>query len=333
MNINNLLPWQPHDYQQITHALLSGSQAIIMHGIQGIGKRSLAQEIIRYLLCTNKTAEGYACGSCRSCILHINNNHPDIFTIADEEGNKIKVDVIKKLLHESLSTTPSISNTKVVYIPDFQLITKQGANGLLKTLEEPSQSLVFIIVVDEISSVLPTILSRCIKINLKKPNTLQVEDYLSKTVETEPINHFWHKYFYNAPLVSPLFSDEQLQLITNCLLTPSINNILKTTEEFDGKKISFAAFIDFMYKWISELTQCLIISQDQSQKSINTPAKLNKSIFAQYSMENLLNKLSIDKLLNLQDDLHIFKEFLQHPLNYRLQIENILFNYQQCFCK
>ncbi len=317
-----LLSWQDKDYSNIIKTLNNGNQAILLYGAAGIGKRILAQEVLRYLLCLSPEQD-FACGKCRSCILHDNENHPDFYIVADEENNTIKLDVLKKLLNGSLATTPSIALKKVVYIPNFEQISKQGANSLLKTLEEPQSSIVFVMVINEKSIVLPTILSRCVKISLHKPTTQQFKEYLANQGQ-ESINHseFWYKYFYNAPLALPILSDEQLNIILNCLLKPTISNIFAASSEFDGKKVSFAIFIDFFYKWLCYITQKNALPDANTQ-----------GIFAQYDISNLISKSQIDKLFDLQDKLQIFTNFLYHPINYKLHIENILFNYQQCFNK
>lgn len=315
-----ILSWQNRDYSNIINTIINGNQAILLHGVAGIGKRILAQEVLRYLLCLSPEQD-FACGKCRSCILHNVGNHPDIYVVADEENSTIKLEVLKKLLHESLSTTPNIAHKKIVYIPNFEQISKQGANSLLKTLEEPQSSIIFVMVVNEKTIVLPTILSRCVKISLHKPTTQQFKEYLSNQDQENIHNsEFWYKYFYNAPLATPILSDKQLEIILNCLMKPTINNIFAVSNEFDGKKVSFAIFIDFFYKWL-----CYIV-----EKSL-TPDANKQGMFAKHDVSPLISKSKIDKLFDLQDRLQIFTNFLHHPINQKLHVENILFRYQQCF--
>ena len=314
-----LLPWHYQNYQQAINIINNNNPSILLYGTSGIGKRLLAQEIINYLLCTNPQNNLSACNQCHSCTVHNSNNHQDIYTITTEEGN-VKLDIIKYHLSNSLITTPKIATKKIVYIPYFEQITLAGANALLKTLEEPITNLVFIIVTDNITSVIPTILSRCIKLKITSPSTEEANQFLQKNTSNVDFNNFWFNYFGQAPIFSPTLDEEQLELITSCLLKPSISNIFKTSAEFDGKKISFSVFIDFFYKWISYLMQ---------RKTSQT----DDGIFHKYDQQlnQILSKMNIEKMFNLQDDLMVFNGFLQHPLNFKLQIENILFKYQQCF--
>jgi DNA polymerase-3 subunit delta' len=316
---NMLYHWQIKDYSSIIKTINHGNQIILLFGDQGIGKKILAQELIKYLLCT-MPAQNLPCGQCKSCILYINNNNPDFYIITDE-NSKIKLEVLKELLHKSLVNKPSIAQKKIVFIPDFAQISKQGANSLLKTLEEPQLSTIFIMIAQEKSLVLPTILSRCVTIRVHKPDIKEVQDYLKNYPQPENDNYnFWYKYFYQAPLASAILSNEQLNLIISCLLKPTITNIFATSSEFDGKKISFAIFVDFFYKWLCDLMQ----------QSIQ-PSQTKDGLFTQYDRNELISKVNINKLFDLQDKLHIFTDFLNHPINNKLHIENILFNYQQCF--
>lgn len=298
--------YQQQNYDHIINSIDNyGHQIFLLYGSVLTNQEELAISIIKYLLCSNPQ-QNLACNHCSSCILNNNHNHPDLLKILANSGdNFVKIEILKKMLTLALPTTPQIAKKKIVYIPNFAQISEQGANCLLKTLEEPTPSTVFIIVTTETNIVLPTILSRCIKIKIEHSQQLTNQQQSNQ----QPIN------------------SDALDIIKNCMIKPSISNIFATSNHFDGKKNSFALFIDFFYKWLCYLMTTTIVSTSETDQ---ITLELNYD-FNTYDIKPLISKVNLNKLFDLQDKLSIFNNYLQHPLNYKLQVENILFNYQQCF--
>ena len=102
-------------------------------GEEGIGKKLIAKEFAKMLLCTYE--EQKYCDHCKSCIGFNSNNNPD-FYIIEPDGNSIKIDQIRQM-QEEIYTKPIISNKKVYIIDNADTMTKEAQNCLLKTLEEP----------------------------------------------------------------------------------------------------------------------------------------------------------------------------------------------------
>lgn len=132
-------------------------------GSSGIGKKLFATEFAKVILCESNDD---ACNSCSSCVKFNSGNHPDLAVIDTDDGKSIKIDQVRNL-QEQIAEKPIISNKKVYIINNSDLMTTEAQNCLLKTLEEPPEYAVIILVLSNESKLLTTIKSRCTKISFK----------------------------------------------------------------------------------------------------------------------------------------------------------------------
>lgn len=139
---------------QITHSYL-------MIGIQGIGKKLLAKEYAKVILDSNDII-----------------NNPDFLCI-EPDGNSIKIEQIRNLQKE-IQEKPIISNKKVYIIDDADLMTKEAQNCLLKTLEEPPEFAVIILIGSNENAFLPTIKSRCMILHFNRLSDTEIKSYLQE---------------------------------------------------------------------------------------------------------------------------------------------------------
>lgn len=149
--------------------------ALLFYGPEAIGKRLLAQEFARALLCLGDPAESRPCGRCESCRLLPfaggNTAHPDYLYLdpdTDEKQEKkklkiISVDQIRGLTGQA-AFGPVLSSHKVCIINEADTMNAEAANSLLKLLEEPPEGWLFILIASSVSRLLPTILSRVIRV-------------------------------------------------------------------------------------------------------------------------------------------------------------------------
>lgn len=133
-------------------------------GPDGIGKSIFAKDFAKMLLCMS---EQKACNNCSSCIKFDSNNHPDFVIINSDDGKSIKINQIR-IMQEQIAEKPIISNRKVYIIDDSDLMTVEAQNCLLKTLEEPPEYAIIILVLSNENKLLNTIKSRCTKIVFHK---------------------------------------------------------------------------------------------------------------------------------------------------------------------
>lgn len=144
----------------------------LFSGTEGIGKLLVAKEFSRMILCHTKNDQ---C-TCKSCITFDGNNHPD-FTIINEDGSdNIKVETIRNLT-EKVYEKPILSEKKVYIINDCDKMTVEAQNCLLKTLEEPPEFVVIILITANENLIINTIKSRCMIIKFHGIEDIDLINY------------------------------------------------------------------------------------------------------------------------------------------------------------
>lgn len=153
------------------------SHAYLISGAEGSGKNMLANAFAAALLCSEGGTE--PCGKCKSCIQAESGNHPDIFHITHEK-TVISVNDIREQLNSNVGIRPYSSEYKVFIVDEAELMNDAAQNALLKTLEEPPEYVVIILLSTSEEALLPTIRSRCILLNSRPLPKETVSRFLSK---------------------------------------------------------------------------------------------------------------------------------------------------------
>ena len=156
------LPWQEAQWQSVVAALKSGRSphGIMLRGEPGTGKGQFALALAQYLLCEKPVADT-ACGRCKACQLNAVSTHPDLVVIEPEEQDKaIKVDQVRSVV-DFVSKKAQMDGYRVVVLCPAEAMNVNAANALLKSLEEPGENTLLILVSHQISGVLATVRSRC----------------------------------------------------------------------------------------------------------------------------------------------------------------------------
>lgn len=143
-------------------------------GPDGIGKKEIAKEFAKMILCQTKKEN---C-SCKSCISFDNGNNPD-FKMIQEDGNYIKIGQIRELI-EKIYEKPIESDKKVYIIDNSDKMNPEAQNALLKTLEEPPEYIVLILITSNADNILNTVKSRCIKVTFEKLSNEEIKDILNE---------------------------------------------------------------------------------------------------------------------------------------------------------
>ena len=149
------------------------SHSYLFLGTAGIGKKEIAKEFAKMILCLN---EKKYCNHCKSCIEFDSNNNPD-FQMVEPDGNSIKIEQIRQMQRKIIEA-PIISQNKVYIINDADLMTIEAQNCLLKTLEEPPEFVTIILIGSNENNFLSTIKSRCTIIKFQDIENSQIKDYL-----------------------------------------------------------------------------------------------------------------------------------------------------------
>ena len=150
-----------HDHQkQLLSSLVQKGKlphALLFAGPRGVGKRTIAVELVKNLFCE----EGGACAMCRACRNVDSGLHPD-FTLVSGETS-IKIDELRAMMKE-VYEPPFEAPVRVVLIDNAELMTHEAANALLKTLEEPPPSNLFVLVSSREQEIPLTVRSRCMRL-------------------------------------------------------------------------------------------------------------------------------------------------------------------------
>jgi len=208
--MSELYPWQQQDYQNLLQPFLQGrlSHALILSGAKGIGKHQLAETMAHRLLCDSPLESELACGQCHSCTMLKAKTHPDLYLLEPEEKSQvIKIEQIRELISKVMLSSYS-GKFKVVLIDPAESMTMAAANSLLKTLEEPPDKTLFILVVADVSKLPITIRSRCQQINIATPALQHANSWLSEQLDTTISTEILLSLSAGAPLTAFALSNE-----------------------------------------------------------------------------------------------------------------------------
>ncbi|MBR6033979.1 MAG: DNA polymerase III subunit [Clostridia bacterium] len=269
--------------QILEEVIQSGNylHSYLFEGETGIGKILFAKEFAKYIL------------EYENDLQLDNNNHPDL-SIIEPEGNSIKIEQIR-LLQTKIIEKPIISKRKVYIIDECETMTKEAQNCLLKTLEEPPEYAIIILICSNENLLLSTIKSRCTKISFQKISN----DEMKRFVETNEL-------FKNI-------SDSMLYAINGSIgkayqikekqeLYKQLEKILENIDAYD--KIEFIKNAENLYKEKDSITDAL--------------EYINVILFKKAKAD--------DRFLNCIQHVEKAKIKLKQNANYDMTIDDMLFH-------
>ena len=160
------------------------SHAYIFSGEKGSGKMMLAEAFAAMLQCENPS-EDDACLECHSCKQALSRNNPDIIYVRREDGkNNISVDVVREQIVNDVDIKPYSSKYKIYIVDEAERMNPQAQNAILKTIEEPPEYAIIILLTANHNAFLQTILSRCVLIQMKSVDTESIKRILQTQYET-----------------------------------------------------------------------------------------------------------------------------------------------------
>ena len=183
--------------------------APLLYGPQGAGKYALADTLARSVLCGHYSDDGLPCGECVSCRLLAVGNHPDRFDIKPlEAGKAITVDQVRGLI-EQLALTPAMGQYRLGVITPAESMNINASNALLKSLEEPPDNVLLILVSHREQALLPTILSRCQKVPISVPSQATSLEWLE--VHSSSADSSLHQLALRMSSGAPLLADHYIE--------------------------------------------------------------------------------------------------------------------------
>ena len=330
-----LYPWQTESWQALQGLRGRLPHALLLKGAQGIGKLDLAFNFAQSMLCENPKADGTACLECNSCRWFEQESHPDFRLIqpdalsAAEDGEEkpggkkpsreISVDQIRDLSGFA-NLSAHCGGYRVVVIYPAEAMNNNAANSLLKTLEEPTDKLLFLLVTHKPQQLLPTILSRCLSFVVHTPTREIGAAWLAKQGVKNPEHALAQTGF--APLqaldwVESGEGAEERTILLDAIRQPGKLDALALADSL--QRSAPVHVIHCLQQWCQDMAS----------------AKLAGTVRYFPEQSDALIKLaagvSTVALLRFQKELQDARRAAFHPLNPKLFLESLLLSYRQLF--
>lgn len=235
------------------------SHAYILQGEAGSGKKMLADIFATTLECEEKGIE--PCGRCQSCKQALSGNHPDIRRIIHEKAT-IGVDDIRLQLNNDIMVKPYSRPYKVYIIDEAEKMTEQAQNAMLKTIEEPPEYAVILLLTVNAKLLLPTILSRCTQLTLRPVAKQSIQKLLQENHGIAPYMAELAADFSDGVLGRAInyassenfvvLKDEVLRLFRRIDTTP-VEELYRIVKEWAGRKTELPDFLSLMSLWYRDV--------------------------------------------------------------------------------
>lgn len=251
---------QLKEHLQNAIAMNKVSHAYIINGERNAGKEFIAKVFAMALQCEQKEAE--PCGECHSCKQALSNNQPDIIYISHEKPNTIGVEDIRAQINNDVVIKPYSSPRKIYIVNEGEKMTPQAQNALLKTLEEPPEYAVIVILTTNVEALLPTVLSRCVVLNMKPVSDALVKKYLMEQLGVPDYKAnicvaFARGNIGKAKLLASSeefekVKDEAISLVKN-INDMEIHEIVKAIKKISEYKFDVNDYLDILMAWYRDV--------------------------------------------------------------------------------
>ena len=248
--------------QHLQNAIRLGkvSHAYILSGETGSGKKMLANTFAMTLQCEQKGTD--PCLECRSCKKAVSRNHPDIIYITHEKPNSIGIEDIRTQLIEDVQIKPYCSSYKIYIVDEAEKLTLQAQNALLKTIEEPPAYAIILLLTSNMDAFLPTITSRCVKLNLRPVQESKVKDYLMEKMHLPDYQAHMDAAFSqgNIGRARKMAESDDFNLMTDQALRilkksreMELHEMVERIKELSAEKQNIEEYLDLFVMWFKDV--------------------------------------------------------------------------------
>ena len=319
-------PWLATTWSGLLAMRSRMPHAVLLAGPRGIGKLELAQAWAQSLLCERPQANGEACGECEGCHWFATGTHPDFMHLTllekEKEGEvkqatEISVEQARQAV-DFVQLSTYRAGRRIVLIEPAEALNTASANALLKVLEEPPINTVFILVSHQYRQLLPTILSRCHKLEVGLPDQSAMQDWLRQSGLDEQAL----AWASGAPLAAVAAQEAGEMEIREELLgalseTRNLDSV--ALAESWNKRVAARTWHQVSYKWLLDLLAC----------SLGGKAGFNPDYEA--ALRSLAKRASLSYLLDFVRRESESGRWVDHPLNRQMLMEAWLIEYSRIF--
>lgn len=311
------LPWHADIWAQWSQQLHDDRlpHALLITGLPGLGKRTLARALAHRLLC--EAPQGpHACGHCEACQMMAAGFHPDWHQLSPEaEGKALKIDQIREMTLQ-VQQSAQRGGHKLVLIWPAEAMNLYAANALLKTLEEPEPRTQFVLVSDQPSSLPATLRSRCQHWKVQPPPLSQGQDWLAHQLSEDQCPQQLLKAAGGRPLQALKMArpeqEQQRQLLYEAL--DRLTRDAEVTEVASQlKSLPLADCLDSLQNWLADSLRYTLFAEAGVQDVRQLPL---------YQQWHAL--MSVRQRIKLDLDCRQARLGLKQNPNPELFIENLL---------
>lgn len=339
----NIIQLHKEAWDQLNARRSQLPHALLISGQRGIGKFELAQRFADSLLCEKPTETMEACGVCPACGWQAQGNHPDFRllqpdALGESEGEgsessgkkkpsqQITIDQVRAL-DDFLHVGTHRQGVRIVLIHPAEAMNRSTANSLLKSLEEPIASTLFILVSDEYDRLLPTIRSRCQSLPIPQPTAQRSEEWLVQAGVKEAAR--WLALAGGSPLLAvELGSSEERELVDALIaelsrgrtIDPlSAATALDRVVKAEKRPAPLKRLIEWSQKWLYDLT---LVSEGLPQRYFLSHSSV---------LQKLAQSTRTAQLLAFNRKTLQYRMQCEQPLNSRLFLEDFFLSYAAVF--
>jgi len=345
-----IYPWQNGTWDKLVGSLDRLPHALLLAGPPGAGKRHFADALAQRLLCEKAAGSAAACGKCASCGWFQAGSHPDYRQVipeidaeADagetEESAELMVSGVKKkkpsrqividqvrTLNDFVNIGTHRQGMRVIRVDPAEAMNSSTANALLKLLEEPSPSTLFLLITGSPRRLLPTIRSRCRTVTFGKPDVSLAKQWLTAQNiggDAETLLRFVGGMPLAAIELRGSGSAYRAQFVA-AVTDIETGDPLRVAAVWEGwlKQKDGEAFslrlpvlVDWLQKWLFELVSWKVAGRPAYFPDAAQPA------------QRLAKRAVLPDLFGCYNELSKMRAIAEHPLNPRLFLEDMLLRY------
>ena len=315
--IAQVYPWQKNVWDALTGRFPKMGHGLLFYGKKGCGKDAFAQYFLTWILCQNRQLKNQPCGECGSCQWLKSDTHPNYVHITTDEENKkqnakIKIDKIRDLQPFVQQT---VDGWRVVVIEPAEALNTASANALLKTLEEPGDRTVIILLAEHYLKLPATIRSRLQHFALDRISAEQAEAYLQQNLPDADLQ--MQQLLMNLSNQMPLQAIELARSEWINLRQDFVNDWQKLVKQKNmpmaiatkwNKALSFSDFSQMFEYLLSDL---ICVKLNQAIKNID----LNFS--------DLPDQYNLESLFAIYTELQQSKKFIEQNVQANLVVDQL----------